>query len=751
MTKSCALLKASVFFLSICWLGAFSSIAFALNESPQSFTLDGQLFQRGTSLPLLDGAAKIKVQIISPDGTCLLYEEQQTVNTLTAEGRFTLHVGSAVGSAKRTVNDPGRTISQVFQNISAIAANSVPGQNCTGGSYTPSPAEVRYFRLTVTPSVTNVSDVLSPDLVIDSVPQALVAQSLQGLERTGVLQVNNSGATALTQANLEAAFSTPAYGNLQSILAGNFIKTDSSGATLPSYASNPAGASNGDIWFDSTTSQIKYQTSGGVQTVGAGGSGISSLTVSSSMSVNGTIAGTISSSGTIDLANTGVSSGTYAKVTVDTKGRVTAGTVSLVEADIPNLTAAGKVSGDTITAGTISGSTNISSSGNIMTTGTVSGGTVQATNLRVYNGTNYLQFVAPTLAGIVNFTLPDNDGNSGDVLTSNGSGVLSWAPIGSLGTALLISGNSMGADISVGTNDNKALNFKTNNSIAMTISQGGFVGIGTSTPGVPLEVSNATYGTMRVTSSVTSNTAFEIKNSSSGKTWSLLTSGSTGVFPVGSFHIYDGSPRLSITTTGNVGIGTTSPQTLLQVAGVISPATNNTYTLGNATYRFTEVYATNGVINTSDRREKKDIRNSDLGLQFINDLRPVSYRWNTGVDSDIHYGLIAQEAEWVLAKSGKTEKTSIVTYDESSDRYGVRYSELISPLIRAVQELYHKVVDVQDLQSIQDHELAAVRAENKVQSQEIAELKLKIQETEKANAAIKAYLCSKDASNVFCR
>ena len=136
------------------------------------------------------------------------------------------------------------------------------------------------------------------------------------------------------------------------------------------------------------------------------------------------------------------------------------------------------------------------------------------------------------------------------------------------------------------------------------------------------------------------------------------------------------------------------------------------------------------MINTSDRREKKDIYNTDLGLDFINKLRPVSYRWNTGVDNDVHYGLIAQEAEQVIAEVGKTEKTSIVTHDETTDRYGVRYSELISPLIKAVQQLYNRLVGV-------DRETASVKAENEKLKQE--------------NAAIKAYLCSKDKKAAICK
>jgi hypothetical protein len=444
----------SVLLAIVCVLSPLNSFAF--NEAPQTFTLDGQLFEGGSTSPLLDANLVMKVQIINPAGTCILYEEQQTLNTFTTNGYFTVNVGSATGSAKRTVNDPGRTMAQVFQNLTAITANSVPGQTCTGGAYSPNSGAVRYFRVIITPSATNVADTLSPDIVIDSVPHAIVAQSLEGLERANILQFNTTAPVALNQANLEALFTTPAYTNLQSILAGNFMRQDNSGASLPSYAATPGGVATGDIWYDTTTNEVKFQSNSGVQTVGTSAGGISSLTMSTDLSVNGVVAGTISN------------------------GSATIG--------IATITSPGKVSGNAITSGTISGSTGISTTGNLVTTAAISGLSVQASNIKIYNGTKYLQMQASSMSSDVTLTWPATAGTAGQVLSTDGTGNLSWIATSVIG-GILNGGNSFAADMTVGTNDNNALKFEVNNSTAMTISQNSRVGIGTTSPRGTLDVS----------------------------------------------------------------------------------------------------------------------------------------------------------------------------------------------------------------------------------------------------------------------
>ena len=57
-----------------------------------------------------------------------------------------------------------------------------------------------------------------------------------------------------------------------------------------------------------------------------------------------------------------------------------------------------------------------------------------------------------------------------------------------------------------------------------------------------------------------------------------------------------------------------------------------------------------------------------------------------------HFGLIAQEVEQVLKDNSLTNNDFAgLIYDEDADKYGMRYHELIAPLIKAVQELSAKV------------------------------------------------------------
>lgn len=149
----------------------------------------------------------------------------------------------------------------------------------------------------------------------------------------------------------------------------------------------------------------------------------------------------------------------------------------------------------------------------------------------------------------------------------------------------------------------------------------------------------------------------------------------------------DGNRRIVVNASGNAGIGVDTPSTKLQVSGVISPSADDTYTLGTSALRFTEVFATNGTINTSDAREKKQIQDSDLGLAFIQSLRPVSYRWKNQNDTKVHYGLIAQETQKAIYETKGNTEVGMVVHDIKADRFGLNYSELISPIIRSIQEL----------------------------------------------------------------
>ena len=96
---------------------------------------------------------------------------------------------------------------------------------------------------------------------------------------------------------------------------------------------------------------------------------------------------------------------------------------------------------------------------------------------------------------------------------------------------------------------------------------------------------------------------------------------------------------------------------------------------------------------TASRYHTNTIVNSDLGLDFINKLNPISYKWNKD-DGKTHYGLIAQDVEETLISIGKTVSDFGGIHKEDNSPMGLGYSELIAPLIKAVQELSAEVAEL---------------------------------------------------------
>jgi hypothetical protein len=88
------------------------------------------------------------------------------------------------------------------------------------------------------------------------------------------------------------------------------------------------------------------------------------------------------------------------------------------------------------------------------------------------------------------------------------------------------------------------------------------VGIGTASPAYKLDVNHNGVFTGRFTSSA-GETIFNLQNTATnGRSWYLIAGGNTGSFNSGQFGIYDATatqPRFSITSAGDVGIGTASP------------------------------------------------------------------------------------------------------------------------------------------------------------------------------------------------
>ncbi|MBI4547588.1 MAG: hypothetical protein HY707_06400 [Ignavibacteriae bacterium] len=179
----------------------------------------------------------------------------------------------------------------------------------------------------------------------------------------------------------------------------------------------------------------------------------------------------------------------------------------------------------------------------------------------------------PTIAASAVTTAKLADGSVNSAKIFDGAVATVDMADGSVTSAKIADGTITGLDIST----TAALNIA-------SLTTSGNVGIGTTNPTERLEIRG---DAIRHSSSVSTVTAYKIFNSEvSDREWLLGVRGGSAIYnsygPPKGFTIYDvtgAAARLVIDTSGNVGIGTTSPSAKLSVVGRVD-ATQG-YTVGN--------------------------------------------------------------------------------------------------------------------------------------------------------------------------
>ena len=421
--------------------------------------------------------------------------------------------------------------------------------------------------------------------------------------------------------------------------------------------------------------------------------------------------------------------------------------------------------------------------------------------LKDSDGSHYVGFEAPaTVSTNKVWTLPAADGSANQLLTTNGSGVLSWSTAaGGLssdaqkntvggtnagdsftgtdatnntligydaGTAVTTGdynvalGSDAGKSITTGSH-NVSIGFEANNALtaqsksvaigyqagkastgyASSVYIGEEAGIATTSGGGNVMIgykaghSNTTpsentfigkeAGQYNEEGHSNTGIGFRACRGSAASPTQAAGWGNTGVGRETFQNITTGNRNFAGGTYTGTGTTTGTENTFLgYAAGYDHTTADNCLLLGNDAGRsdspsgtvtttdgviclgnnfISSLYCADTSISSSDSRDKTDVTNFTHGLNWVNQLNPITYRWdkrswyddNTPDGSKKrnkkHIGFLAQSILSIEGNPTDKDDMLVVNLNEDDSAYGLKYERFIPVLVNAIKELSTEV------------------------------------------------------------
>ena len=144
---------------------------------------------------------------------------------------------------------------------------------------------------------------------------------------------------------------------------------------------------------------------------------------------------------------------------------------------------------------------------------------------------------------------------------------------------------------------------------------------------------------------------------------------------------------------GNNGgsISTGSNNVLIGTNGYdVTPTLSNTIILGDGSTTTLACQVTS-ITSLSDARDKKDVEEIPVGLDFVNELNPVKFVWDDRNEDGKHdvkdCGFIAQDLKALQEKYNVAEELQLVNEGIADDKMYASYGKLLPIMVKAIQEL----------------------------------------------------------------